>query len=82
MADFREYEHGTDWESFVAKTDARFMVMANHTFEDKTRILLHLPDVDHWQYFMKSENQDNFPFFMALTPKGEVITRGGVSIIS
>jgi hypothetical protein len=47
MEDFREYEHGTDWELFVVNSNAHFMVMAKHTFEGKTLILfLHLPDGD------------------------------------
>lgn len=51
MANFEDFEHGTNWGLYVANRDSRFKVMAIHEYNGKTLILLlHLPD-DGWKMF-------------------------------
>lgn len=52
MANFAEFEHGTNWGLYVAKNDARFLILDVYTYAGKTQILLlHLPDDERWAYF-------------------------------
>lgn len=52
MRDLREFEHGTNWGLFVAKSDAHFKVLDIYIYQDKTQILLlHLPDDERWSLF-------------------------------
>ena len=52
MADFREYEHGTNWGLCVANKDSHFKVLDIFKHNGKTQIiLLHLPD-NSWEVFL------------------------------
>lgn len=52
MADFREFEHGTNWGLFVAQRNAHFKVIDVYEYQGKTQILLlHLPDDSRWKLF-------------------------------
>ena len=62
MADLSEYEHGTNWQLFVANHHAHFKVLDVYEYQGKTQILLlHLPDDERWKIFrsfkLKLENQ-------------------------
>lgn len=52
MADFRPYEHGTNWGLFVAQCGSHFKVLDVYEFQGRTQItLLHLPDDERWKLF-------------------------------
>lgn len=52
MADFSEYEHGTNWGLFVARHNAHFKVLDVYEYQGRTQILLlHLPDDSRWKLF-------------------------------
>ena len=52
MADFSEYEHGTNWGLFVARNNAHFKVLDIYEYRGRTQILLlHLPDDSRWKMF-------------------------------
>ena len=52
MADFRPYEHSTNWGLFVAQSGSHFKVLDVYRFRDRTQItLLHLPDDERWKVF-------------------------------
>lgn len=52
MADFSEYEQGTNWGLFVARHNAHFKVLDIYEYQGRTQILLlHLPDDTRWKMF-------------------------------
>ena len=52
MADFGEFEHGTNWGLFVARNNAHFKVLDIYEYQGRTQILLlHLPDDRRWKPF-------------------------------
>ena len=52
MADFGEFEHGTNWGLFVARNNAHFKVLDIYEYQGRTQILLlHLPDDRRWKLF-------------------------------
>lgn len=54
MADFADFEHGTNWGLFVANQGAHFKVLDVYEYQGKTQILLlHLPDDERWKLFKK-----------------------------
>lgn len=52
MADFSQFEHGTNWGLHVANSGSRFKVLGTHIYKGKTAIvLLHLLDDDSWKIY-------------------------------
>lgn len=52
MADFGQFEHGTNWGLFVAQNGAHFKVLDVYEAGGRTQILLlHLPDDPRWKLF-------------------------------
>lgn len=56
VADFRAYEHDTNWGLFVAQRSSHFKVLDVYEYQGKTQILLlHLPDDNRWTLFQNME---------------------------
>ena len=56
MANFSQFEKGTNWGLCVAQHGAHFKVMGTVVHQGKTGIfLLHLPDDDTWKIFQNTE---------------------------
>lgn len=56
MADFSQFEHGTNWNLHVANKNSHYKVLGKHTYNGKTAIiLLHLPDDETWKVYKKCE---------------------------
>ena len=52
MADFRPYEHDTNWGLFVAQSGTHFKILDVYESQGRTQItLLHLPDDERWKIF-------------------------------
>lgn len=52
VADFRAYEHDTNWGLFVAQRGSHFKVLDVYEYQGETQILLlHLPDDNRWTLF-------------------------------
>lgn len=56
MADFSDFEQGTNWGLCVALSDSHFKVLDVYPYKGKTQILLlHLPDDYRWKIFKNAE---------------------------
>lgn len=63
MADFSQYEHGTNWGLFVANANSHFKVLDVYEYQGRTQItLLHLLDGEKWKLFenVKLAIEDQF----------------------
>lgn len=56
MADFSQFENGTNWGLHVANSGAHFKVLGQYTHNGKTGIfLLHLPDNADWKIYLNAD---------------------------
>ncbi len=56
MADFSDYEQGTDWGLFVANHSSHFLILDKYKYNAKTQIiLLHLPNDKRWKLFRNAK---------------------------
>lgn len=86
MADFSQFEHGTNWGLHVANSGSRFKVLGTHIYKGKTAIvLLHLLDDDSWEIYKQCQfSVDETVYKMAIErfekkcempPAAELITQ-------